>query len=59
MKKNKWFVMAALFGLLLSVCFILVGCDLLNNCNCSGGCKNMDLSGMDCSGMDLSGMSCR
>ena len=26
MKKNKWFVLAALIGLLLSVSFVVVGC---------------------------------
>jgi len=60
MKKNKWFILAALLGLILSLCFMLVGCSLFENCNGSGcSSSSMNCSGMDCSGMNFSGMSCR
>jgi hypothetical protein len=41
MKKNKWFVLAALIGLALSVSFVIVGC--------AGNVWRAGiLSGMDC-----------
>ncbi|WP_461257998.1 hypothetical protein [Treponema sp. R80B11-R83G3] len=66
MKKKKWFIMAAIIGFVLSICFALVGCDLLKDCNCSGAdCSHADLSS-SCSSADfsgcspnLSGVSCR
>jgi len=58
MKKNKWFVLAALLGLIMSLCFMLVGCSLFENCSSSSG-SSMNCSGMSCSGMNFSGMSCR
>ena len=45
MKKNKWFILAALIGLILSVCFILVGCG-------SGGCDLGSCQGCG-SGMNI------
>ncbi|WP_461257518.1 hypothetical protein [Treponema sp. R80B11-R83G3] len=62
MKKKKWFIMAAIIGFVLSICFTLVGCDLLKDCNCSGAdCSSSSCSSADFSNCSsgLSGASCR
>jgi len=51
MKKNKWFIMAALFGLILSVSFLVTSCKLFEEL-LKGGC-----SGVNCSNADFSGCS--
>jgi len=62
MKKNKWFIMAALVGLVLSVSFVVVGCSLFTKRDCTKSCSGMNCSGADfsgaCNGLNLSGMKC-
>jgi len=53
MKMKKWFILAALIGLLLSVSFVIIGCtdsDVKGclssgiNSSCSSGCNSMNFS---------------
>jgi len=59
MKKNKWFILAALIGLVLSVGFVFTGCAILE-AMLEGGCKNADFSsGCNSSSMNCSSVNCR
>jgi len=66
MKRKKWFVFAALVGLVMSVGFLVTSCKLLEELlkgGCSGAnCSSADFSGCSsglssgCSGMNCSGL---
>jgi len=72
MKKNKWFILAAMIGLIMSVGFLVTSCELLEEIfSCSGsscssadlsrGCSSADYSscGRGLSGMNCSGVKCK
>jgi len=60
MKRNKWFIIAALVGLVLSVGFLVTSCQLLEELlggGCKGGNCNSSSMSSGCSGADFSGCS--